>query len=246
MKRMLKFGVIVFFIIALNIIFEYYKTEKVLLVGELIGFEVQNSNHGNNENDVMPTAYNELGTMSFIKEDSNEFVALGHSTSNENNNTEVQYNCYTIGERFISKSSDRSIGYVRGTMDKQTKIGSINKDTSYGIFGTVDNIEKLNYQEIETASRYKVQKGNANILINIDGQGLESFNVEITDIDYLDENMNIQIQITDGKLLEKTGGIIQGMSGTPLVQNGKLIGVVNYVENKNSKQAYAIFVDKLI
>jgi len=80
----------------------------------------------------------------------------------------------------------------------------------------------------------------------IDGENLESYKVEIVGINYLQSNKNIRIKITDEKLIKETGGIVQGMSGTPVMQNGKLIGAINCVNVNNPQDAYAIFIDKII
>ena len=146
----------------------------------------------------------------------------------------------------INKSSDNKIGSVIGSVNKDEKLGHAYQDTKYGLVGKLDKIDEQKYLKVKTATRYNVKKGKANILTRMEEEQLKSFDVEITDIDYFNENMNIQIKITDEELIDKTGGIIQGMSGTPLMQNDKLIGVLNYVKADDSKCAYAIFVDKLI
>lgn len=245
MKRLIYCYVIIIIILGLNIVFDYFKMEKVLLVGDLMGFEVEEEYKNVQGENVIPTSYNTIGTMAFIKEKTNEFVAFGHSALNEEKQTNMNYDCYPIKFAKINKSNNNSIGSVVGLFDKEQKIGKIYKNTNNGIYGKVDNISK-NYKEIEAVSRYKIKKGKANILINLELNELQSYDVEIENIYYNDENKNIELKITDEKLIKKTGGIIQGMSGTPLVQDGKLIGIVNYVDAKNSKKAYAIFVDKFI
>lgn len=78
------------------------------------------------------------------------------------------------------------------------------------------------YEEIETACWYDVKKGNADILMRLEGEELKSYEVEIIDINYINSNKNIKIKVKDQELLEKAGGIVQGMSGTPLVQDRKI------------------------
>lgn len=89
-----------------------------------------------------------------------------------------------------------------------------------GIFGKMDSI-KQEYEEVETGCWYSVRKGPANIILALDDDKLTSYEVEITDINYINNNKNIKVKITDKDLIEKTGGIVQGMSGTPLMQNRK-------------------------
>ena len=83
-------------------------------------------------------------------------------------------------------------------------------------------------------------------LIRLDGEKLESYNVEIVAVNYLANNKNIRIKITDERLINETGGIVQGMSGTPVMQNGKLVGAINSVSVEDSKDAFAVFIDKLL
>lgn len=244
MKRLGTFCIIIFCISILNLICNLYHEEDVYIVGELIGMEVSNTKK-KDSNPAIPTSYNALGTMAFIKASNNEFVALGHS-SNEYENTDVDIDCFGVKLICINKSNENEVGSIIGKINQSKKIGKIYKDTKYGVFGKVDEIDKEKYLKVKTTSRYNVKKGKANILTKISGDKLESFDVEITDIKYFEENMNIELSITDKKLLDKTGGIIQGMSGTPLMQDGKIIGVLNYVQANDSKCAYAVFVDKLI
>ena len=79
------------------------------------------------------------------------------------------------------------------------------------------------------------------MLVALDEGELKSY-----DVDYINQNKNIKVKITDKDLISQTGGIVQGMSGTPLMQNGRLIGAINYVSEQDPSTAYAVFVDKLI
>lgn len=101
------------------------------------------------------------------------------------------------------------------------EIGYIHYDSSYGIFGEMNEIEE-NYKEVETNCWYNVRLGKANILIDVDGKGIKSYDIEITGINYINGNKNIKVKIVDKELIAKTGGIIQGMSGTPVMQNRKI------------------------
>lgn len=194
----------------------------------------------------MPTSSMKIGTITFIKPETREFVALGHSTiKNQSKKSKIIGSCYDIELEGIEKGTKEAIGSIVATSDKNNQIGYIYYDSNYGIFGKVEQIEK-NYPIVETACWYKVKKGNATILMDLEGKGLESYEVEIVEVNYLHKNKNIKLKVTDKKLIEKTGGIIQGMSGTPLLQNGKLIGAINYVSAQDPSIAYAIFIDKLI
>ena len=99
---------------------------------------------------------------------------------------------------------------------------------------------------INTGNRFDIKNGIAYILINLDGQGLKKYEVEITETNYFASTQNIRIKVKSQELINLSGGIVQGMSGAPLVQNEKLIGAINCVNTNNSLDAYAIFIDKLL
>lgn len=244
------------FLIAVNIMLlsflvgynlQYLKTKEVLLVGEIIGLEIDNETQSNETENLIPASAKRIGTVTFIDKNTGKFVALGHSAINQEKiaNEGINGNCYGIEYFGITKASQKEVGSVHATLDTDKKIGYISEDSDYGVFGKIEKIEK-EYRTIKTASRYSVRLGNAEIYTNINGEETKSYQVEVIYISYLSQNKNIKIRIKDQELIEKTGGIIQGMSGTPLIQNGKLIGAINYVNMEDPTEACAIFVDKLI
>lgn len=160
-----------------------------------------------------------IGTITFIKPDTNEFVALGHSTLKDKNKKMIVVgSCYDAVLTGIEKASSGQIGSIIAMSDTSNQIGDIYLDSNYGIFGKVNEIEE-DFEEVETACWYNVRKGKANIIMSLGEDKNKSYEVEITDINYIDSNKNIKVKITDEELLEKAGGIVQGMSGTPLMQN---------------------------
>lgn len=241
---------IIFLTVIFIMLFAALKTinttpQKVLLIGRLMGFEIDSENINGQKGAEIATSSKKIGTVTFIKKDTNEFAALGHSTTKNNNKKLVTGICYTIHFEGIKKGTTEGSGNIIASLDKSNQIGYINYDSACGIFGKIDKIEEK-YQEVETACWYDVRKGKANILIAMNEEELQSYEVEVTGIDYINRNKNIKLKITDPKLIEKTGGIVQGMSGTPLMQDGKLIGAINYVSENDPSLAYAVFVDKLL
>lgn len=120
-----------------------------------------------------------------------------------------------------------------------------------GIYGKIDDISKLNIDtsnELEVALRSEIKTGKAKILCSLENGVREEYEIEIKKIykNNNTDNKSMLIEVTDEKLLEKTGGIIQGMSGSPIVQNGKFIGAVTHVLVNNPKQGYAVFADMMI
>ena len=101
---------------------------------------------------------------------------------------------------------------------------------------------------MEVALREEIKTGKAEILCNLDNGKIESYEIEIKKIfkDNNYDNKSMQIKITDKRLLEKTGGIIQGMSGSPIIQNGKFIGAVTHVLVNNPEEGYGVFADIML
>ena len=162
-----------------------------------------------------------IGTITLIKPETKEFVALGHSTlKSKNKKSVVIGSCYDIEFTGITKGTPKETGSVMAMSDKENQIGYIYYDSNYGIFGKVNDIDE-EYKEVETGCWYDIRKGKANVLMSLGDEEIKSYNVEIIDINYINSNKNIKVKITDKDLIEKAGGIVQGMSGTPLMQNRK-------------------------
>lgn len=237
-------------LILLTIHFVYYcnKTETVLVSGKVFGFDIQSTekNEINEDKELIPTALKKIGTITFKKSDNNTFAALGHSIKEIGNSNSISGECYNINLDEIQKSENNNPGKIVAELNKDEKIGTLEKTNNYGVFGKMEIKENSNLVEIETNNRYSIRKGDAEILIDIDGNGLKRYEIEITKINYFHKNQNLQIRIKSQELIEKTGGIIQGMSGAPILQNNKLVGAVNFMSSKDPITAYGIFVDKLL
>ncbi len=142
-------------------------------------------------------------------------------------------------------------GKIQGTVEKQRNIGKIYKNSRFGIYGTVENLASLNIdrsKEMEVALREEIQLGKAKILCSLDNQKVEEYEIEIEKI-YKEnnyDNKSMQIKITDPKLIDKTGGIIQGMSGSPIIQNNKFVGAITHVLVNNPQEGYAVFGDIML
>ena len=98
------------------------------------------------------------------------------------------------------------------------------------------------------ASAQEVEKGFAQVLTTVDGNGPQLYSIEITKINYNDtkEQKSMVIRVTDEELIEKTGGIVQGMSGSPIIQNGRLVGAVTHVVVNDPEKGYAIFAQNML
>ena len=147
-------------------------------------------------------------------------------------------------EAIIDFTERKKEGLVSSSIDpiKVLKKGSFT-------YNQVKNIANLNkMQEMEVANRSEIKTGKAEIMCELENGKIETYKIEIQKIfiENNEDNKSMLIKITDDKLIEKTGGIIQGMSGAPIIQNGKFIGAVTHVLVNDSKMGYGIFGDLMI
>lgn len=195
-----------------------------------------------------------IGTITFYDSSSNSFAALGHGIQDIDTGGLVDISSgelVTAEILDIEKGQKDIPGKIEGTIEDSTKIGEIYSNTHFGIYGKANNKKALNLssaQEIEVASRDKIKIGKASVICTLDGEERKEYEVEIKKI-YInnnEDNKSMVVEVTDKELLEKTGGIIQGMSGSPIIQNGKLIGALTHVLVSDPTKGYALFADTMI
>ena len=170
-----------------------------------------------------------VGTVSFYEPSTKTFGALGHGITDIDTNELINIasgEFVTTRILNVTKGESGNPGKIQGTVDNQTNIGKIYKNTKFGIYGKIDNLTSLSIdtsKEMEVALREEITTGKATILCSLDNQKPQEYEIEIekiyTENNY--DNKSMQIKVTDPRLIEKTGGIIQGMSGSPIIQNGK-------------------------
>lgn len=196
----------------------------------------------------------ESGTLTFYEPDTNMFMSLGHGITDIDTEQIVEIangELVTANIISINKGEKGKPGEIRGTIDNGYEIGDIYKNTNFGVYGTLKNTKYLSIdtsKEMEVATREEIQEGEATILCQLDNSGPKEYKIEIEKI-YIsnnEDNKSMLIKITDESLIEKTGGIIQGMSGAPIMQNGKFIGAITNVLVNDPTQGYAIFGDMMI
>ena len=186
-----------------------------------------------------------LGTVTFSNKDG-EFASLGHPVTNATGDIiEIKkgevFDSTIIG---VTKAKRGKAGELKGMFIGDNPIGVVNKNTSVGMFGKFYNFNPLNHRKIQVS---KGCIGKAQILSTVDSKTVEYFDIEIVKIDYRKgNNKNFVIKITDKDLIEKTGGILQGMSGSPIIQDNKLIGAVTHVFINDSTRGYGISINNMI
>lgn len=196
-----------------------------------------------------------VGTMTFYEPISNYFAALGHGITDSDTENLINIDSGDlVTSRVISiqKGETENPGEIRGTILNQQTIGTVLNNSKFGIYGKLNNLTSLNIdvsKKIKIGLRDEIKVGDAKILCALDNSNVaQEYSIEIEKI-YLDNNYNnksMLLKVTDRKLLEKTGGIIRGLSGAPIIQNGKFIGAITNVLVSNPEVGYGIFADLMI
>ena len=195
-----------------------------------------------------------VGTSTFYDKTTGSIAMLGHGILDIDTEELIDISDGEITKTniiSIVKGENGKTGRIQGMVEGQQVIGEIKKNTYYGVYGKINNINELELDSTKTVkvgTREEIQKGQALMLCTLDDGKVKEYQIEIEKI-YLNNNTNnksMLVRITDTELLEKTGGIIQGMSGSPIIQNGKIIGALTHVLVQNPKQGYAVFADIMI
>lgn len=195
-----------------------------------------------------------VGTVTFYEPSSGEFGALGHGINDVDTYELIDIangEIVTTNIIDIVKGEKGSPGEIRGIIEGERTIGNVSKNTSFGVYGNMLDTTSLNINkesELEVANRSEIKLGKAEIMCELENGKVEKYEIEIQKI-FLDnnsDNKSMLIKVTDEELIEKTGGIIQGMSGAPIIQNGKFIGAVTHVLVNDPQMGYAIFGDLMI
>lgn len=197
-----------------------------------------------------------IGTLTYVTENG-EFGALGHGINDVDTNELLSSNnglLYKAEIWGITKGQNGSPGGLCGSIDyeKSNELGVISRNCDKGIFGTInesclDEMKDLYGEDYyEVAEKKEVHKGKAEIISCISGESTR-YEIEIVEIKG-DENSNksIVLVVTDAKLLELTNGIVQGMSGSPIIQDGKIIGAVTHVLVNDPTRGYGIFIEDML
>lgn len=185
-----------------------------------------------------------IGTVTYYNPDDNYFAALGHGICDRDTGAMMPLGEAEIVGASISsveKSSTGKAGSLNGYFTDKT-LGTVTNNTINGIYGTIIDNSYLSGDRFEIAEFDEIQTGDAQIITTISGDRPESYDLKITSIrnDNPRNNENFVIKVTDKRLLDECGGIVQGMSGSPIVQNGKLIGAVTHVFLNNPEEGYGV------
>ncbi len=189
-----------------------------------------------------------IGTMTFYDPATSMFAGLGHAVCD--GDTGEAFPCgrgsiCAVEITGVHPSADGSPGELQGVFSNSGASGSIEKNCSRGLYGLAGSIPST-AKPYALGFRQDIEKGEAYVICTIDGGEPKLYSVEIEKIDLSDGGeKDMVIKVTDKALLAQTGGIVQGMSGSPIIQNGKLVGAVTHVFVKDTCRGYAIFADKM-
>ncbi|MFC5532588.1 SpoIVB peptidase [Cohnella yongneupensis] len=195
-----------------------------------------------------------VGTLTFYAPDQGVYGALGHVITDMDTQTPIVVGSGEILQSSvtsISKSQSGEPGEKRAHFVKEGRtLGSVERNTPFGIFGKMKEMPNHAYHAdpMPVAFAEEVEEGPAQILTVVNGQKVERFNIEIAHVSKQSSpaTKGMVIRITDPKLLERTGGIVQGMSGSPIIQKGKLVGAVTHVFVNDPTSGYGCFIEWML
>ena len=193
-----------------------------------------------------------VGTLTFIRDD-NRYGCLGHAITDEDGDVlditggEI-YECNVIG---VNKGQRGKPGELLGLFARGRNVqGDIDKNNEYGVYGYLNENNSLSYnkQKMMVGGKLTVKPGKAQIMVCVDGYDIELFDIEIIKTNYQmsPESKSMIIKVVDEKLLEKTGGIVQGMSGSPIIQDNKIVGAVTHVFVNDPTKGFGLYLDWML
>ena len=189
-----------------------------------------------------------IGTLSYIDPENNTFGALGHEITDNNigyDFTIAKGNIYTSKITSITKATINKPGEKNASINTKDIYGNIKYNLETGIFGNIS--KTIDYDnKMETMDINDVKIGKAEIITVLSNNKKEYYDIEILSIDKNSETKNFLIKVVDERLLNETGGIVNGMSGSPIIQNKKIVGAVTHTIVDNPTKGFGISIEKML
>lgn len=190
-----------------------------------------------------------IGTLTFYDPSANCFAGLGHGICDSDTGQLMPLlngDIVPVTISGVTKGVKGTPGELRGYFTNDTAIGTLGANVQAGVYGLMKS--PVQGKAMKIAMKQDVQTGPAQICTTIDGSTPKFYNIQIEKIDYRDgvESKNLVLHVTDPQLLAQTGGIVQGMSGSPIIQNGKLVGAVTHVFVSDPTHGYGIFAESML
>ncbi|MGL5347415.1 MAG: SpoIVB peptidase S55 domain-containing protein [Peptostreptococcaceae bacterium] len=191
-----------------------------------------------------------VGTITFYDPTTSKFMGIGHPITDVDTNTLLKIKqgyIYKPTSFEVIKGSKDKVGEIKGEFNEEEPIGKFSNNSNIGISGHMLTEKKKDVQLIEVGKSDDVKLGKASIIFEDEKGNPTSYDVKIVEIiKNSKNNRNLVIEVTDKALLSYTGGIVQGMSGVPIIQNNKIIGAITHVFKDDYKKGYGIFADEMI
>ena len=190
-----------------------------------------------------------IGTVTYYDPLSGTFGALGHGVNDAASGSLIPVTDGEVVQSSVCevvKGKHGTPGELKGNFDLKTVLGSVRRNCSYGIFGSL--YAPISAKPLPVAQAGEVQQGKAVILSNVSGDKVKEYDVEILKLYPCagSTGRNMLLKVTDSELLSATGGIVQGMSGSPIIQDGKLVGAVTHVLVNDPTRGYGIFIENML
>ena len=191
-----------------------------------------------------------IGTMTFVDLQNRQFGGLGHGITDTDTGQILPLQSGVAVQASIDgvqKGKTGTPGQLKGTFYSDLMIGPVQSNTACGLFGRLTG-DLSGVTPYQTAPLSAIKRGDAQILSTVEGDTPKLYNIKILSVNYNKNKpgKNMVIRVTDKDLLAKTGGIVQGMSGSPIIQDGKLVGAVTHVLVNNPTRGYGIFIENML
>lgn len=190
-----------------------------------------------------------IGTVTFYDPATGTFGALGHGITDSDTGLLMPLGGGAVMDasvKAVKRGSAGEPGELRGNFDLTHDTGELYANTDRGVFGVMEDCGISAEDAVPVAAPGEIHTGPAVIRSNVSGDAVEEYEIEITKVLDGADTQNLLIKVTDQRLIEQTGGIVQGMSGSPILQDGKLVGAVTHVMINDPQKGYGITIDKML
>ena len=192
-----------------------------------------------------------IGTVTFLSPEDNSFGGLGHGICDPVSGALMPMergNLMDVSINGVKKGLVGEPGEIKGFFDGE-KLGTVLTNTNCGVFGFYTNKPREAVTLLPIGLKSEIKSGKATVVCTLDGGGAKEYEIELSAINYSaspDSNKCFTVKVTDPALLEITGGIVQGMSGSPIIQDGRLIGAITHVMVNDPSTGYGIFIENML
>ena len=190
-----------------------------------------------------------IGTVTFYDPVTNSFGALGHGITDTDTGLLMPLGDGSVmhaSVKAVKRGSAGDPGELKGNFDLSHDLGDLYANTERGVFGALEECSWTEEDTVPVAKASEVHPGKATILSNVSGDQVDAYEIEIVQLLDCTGTQNLLLQVTDESLIQQTGGIVQGMSGSPILQNGRIVGAVTHVMVNEPTKGYGILIENML